>query len=68
MLTFPSHLLILQLGPDMGIDLGRNSDLILHLFNLMSDKSCFLKAATLLEDILGSQNNTFKLSDLGEMC
>ncbi|PIK50045.1 putative short transient receptor potential channel 4-associated protein isoform X2 [Apostichopus japonicus] len=61
------HGLFQSLGPDMGIDLGRNSDLILHLFNLMSDKSCFLKAATLLEDILGSQNNTFKLSDLADL-
>lgn len=58
------HGLFQSLGPEMGMDLGQNSDLILHLFNLMSDKSCFLKAATLLEDILGSQNSTFKLSDL----
>ena len=54
----------LQMGPDIAGPLSDREDLIFHLFTLMAEKSCFLKAATLLEDILGVKQTMISLSKI----
>ena len=52
------------MGPDIAGPLSDREDLIFHLFSLMAKKSCFLKAATLLEDILGVKQTMISLNKI----
>ncbi|XP_033626830.1 short transient receptor potential channel 4-associated protein-like [Asterias rubens] len=58
------HFMCICMGPDIAGPLSDREDLIFHLFTLMAEKSCFLKAATLLEDILGVKQTMISLSKI----
>ena len=52
------------MGTDMATPLSDHDDLIVYLFTLLTEKQCFLKAATLIEDILGVRTQMFRLQDI----
>ncbi|XP_072013310.1 short transient receptor potential channel 4-associated protein-like [Amphiura filiformis] len=61
------HNMCLCIGSDVALPLSDREDLVPHLFTLMGEKSCFLKAATVLEDILGVKKNMIKLESIPKL-
>ncbi|XP_022103399.1 short transient receptor potential channel 4-associated protein-like [Acanthaster planci] len=61
------HFMCICMGPDIAGPLSEREGLILHLFSLMSEKACFLKAATLLEDILGVKQTMISLDKIPKL-
>ncbi|XP_063951103.1 short transient receptor potential channel 4-associated protein-like [Lytechinus pictus] len=61
------HYMCQNMGTDMATPLSDHDDLIVYLFTLLTEKQCFLKAATLIEDILGVRTQMFKLQDIPEL-
>ncbi|XP_033101532.1 short transient receptor potential channel 4-associated protein-like [Anneissia japonica] len=58
------HHMCLTLHIEIAIPLSKQDDLIFYLFSLMAEKTCFLRAATLLEDVLGVRKTMFKLEKI----
>ncbi|XP_071957366.1 short transient receptor potential channel 4-associated protein-like [Antedon mediterranea] len=58
------HHMCLTLHVDVAVPLSKQDDLIFYLFSLMAEKSCFLRAATLLEDVLGVRKTMLKLESI----
>ena len=63
-LNYDFFTLFPQIGSDVTFPLSARDDLIPHLFMLMGEKSCFLKAATVLEDILQVKKEMVKLESI----
>ncbi|XP_030830959.1 short transient receptor potential channel 4-associated protein [Strongylocentrotus purpuratus] len=61
------HYMCQNMGTDMATPLSDHDDLIVYLFTLLTEKQCFLKAATLIEDILGVRTQMFRLQDIPDL-
>ncbi|XP_071484771.1 short transient receptor potential channel 4-associated protein-like [Diadema antillarum] len=61
------HYMCQNMGTDIATPLSDHDDLIIYLFTLLTEKQCFLKAATLIEDILGVRAQMFKLDDIPDL-